>query len=109
LQFVCGAERPEDVTRIPNTRWLVFSGFSNGAGLKLVDSAARTMRAWYSGDPDQVRHDRSAFPLCPSPPAVESFNAQGISLRTVADSKHRLYVVNHGARESVEVFVVDSR
>jgi hypothetical protein len=109
LQFICGAERPEDVTRIPNTRWLVFSGFSNGAGLKLVDSSARTMRTWYTGDPDQGHHDRRAFPLCPSPPSVESFNAQGISLRTVAANKHRLYVVNHGGRESVEVFEVEAR
>lgn len=108
LQFICGADRPEDVTRIPNTRWLVFSGFSNGAGLKLVDSTARTMRTWYAGDPDQRRHDRSAFPLCPSPPSVESFNAQGISLRTIATNQHRLYVVNHGGRESIEVFEVYS-
>jgi hypothetical protein len=108
LQFICGAEHPEDVTRIPGTRWLVFSGFSNGAGLKLVDSAARTMRTWYSGHPDQLRADRHAFPLCPSPPSVESFNAQGISLRTIAIDTHRLYAVNHGDRESIEVFEVDS-
>lgn len=108
LQFICGAERPEDVTRIPNTRWLVFSGFSNGAGLKLIDSAARTMRTWYSGDPTQLRHDRNAFPLCPSPLSAESFNAQGISLRTIGTDKHRLYVVNHGGRESIEVFEVSS-
>lgn len=108
FKFICGAERPEDVTRIPNTRWLVFSGFSSGAGLKLVDSASRTLRTWYSGRPDQLRHDQRAFPLCPSPPLVESFNAQGISLRTVATDKHRLYVVNHGGRESIEVFAVDS-
>jgi hypothetical protein len=30
-------------------------------------------------------------------------------LRTIAADKHRLYVVNHGGRESVEVFEVDSR
>lgn len=108
LQFVHGAERPEDVTRIPNTRWLVFSGFANGAGLKLVDSSARTLRAWYSGEPDQLRHDRAAFPLCPSPPSVESFNAQGISLRTIAPNKHRLYVANHGGRESIEIFEIAS-
>ena len=41
--FICGAQRPEDVARIPDTPWLVFSGFSDGAGLKLVDT--RTHRA----------------------------------------------------------------
>jgi hypothetical protein len=106
LNFVCRAQRPEDVARVPNTRWLVFSGFSNGAGLKLVDSSARTMRTWYSGAADQVRHDRGAFPLCPSPPSAESFNAQGISLRTIAANTHWLYVVNHGGRESIEIFEV---
>ncbi|HET9474022.1 MAG TPA: hypothetical protein VFO82_09015, partial [Steroidobacteraceae bacterium] len=44
LWFLCGAQRPEDVVRIPGTRWLVYSGFSNGAGLKLVDTAARSLR-----------------------------------------------------------------
>jgi hypothetical protein len=66
------------------------------------------MRTWYSGRADQLKADRRAFPLCSSPPAVESFNAQGISLRTIAPHKHRLYVVNHGGRESIEIFEVDS-
>ncbi|MFC4312878.1 hypothetical protein ACFPN2_27590 [Steroidobacter flavus] len=109
LRFICGAERPEDVARIPATRWLVFSGFSNGAGLKLVDSSAHSMRLWYSGAPDQIQHDRQSFPRCASPPHAETFNAQGISLRTVAPSSHRLYVVNHGGRESIEVFSIDAR
>jgi hypothetical protein len=109
LKFICGAERPEDAARIPGTRWLVFSGFSNGAGLKLVDSTAHSMRRWYSGAPDQIHHDRQAFPRCSSPPSAELFNAQGISLRTVAPASHRLYVVNHGGRESIEVFLIDAR
>jgi hypothetical protein len=108
LQFICGADRPEDVARVPNTRWLVFSGFTDGAGLKLVDSSARTMRKWYSGADEQLKQDRRAFPFCPSPPSAASFNAQGISLRTVGPGKHRLYVVNHGGRESIEIFQIDS-
>lgn len=39
---------------------------------------------------------------------METFNAQGISLRTLAPDRHRLYVVNHGGRESIEVFEIDS-
>jgi hypothetical protein len=52
--FICGAERPEDLARIPRTRWLVFSGFRDGAGLKLVDSQARTMQRWYTGEQSQL-------------------------------------------------------
>jgi hypothetical protein len=109
LRFICGAERPEDVARIPGTRWLVFSGFSNGAGLKLVDSSAHSMRLWYSGAPEQIQHDVKAFPRCASAPSADTFNAQGISLRTIVTGSHRLYVVNHGGRESIEVFSIDAR
>jgi hypothetical protein len=43
LGYVCGAERPEDILPLPQTRWLVASGFARGAGLKLVDAPARTL------------------------------------------------------------------
>lgn len=106
--FVCGAERPEDVVRIPDTRWLVFSGFSAGAGLKLVDTRSRTMRLWYTGAPAQLEHDKRQFAGCPSPPDPALFNAQGLSLRSEGETIHRLYVANHGGRESVEIFRIDS-
>jgi hypothetical protein len=35
-------------------------------------------------------------------------NTQGLSLRTIGESQHDLYVVNHGGRESIEIFRVDS-
>jgi hypothetical protein len=106
--FVCGAEKPEDLARIPRTRWLVFSGFSDGAGLKLVDSQARTMRRWYTGEQSQLAHDKRRFGACPSPPDAALFNTQGLSLRGVSETEHLLYVVNHGGRESIEVFRIDS-
>jgi hypothetical protein len=106
--FICGAQRPEDLARIPNTRWLVFSGFSNGAGLKLVDTRTRTMRRWYTGEGAQLAFDKQRFGFCPSPPDATLLNTQGLSLRTVGESQHDLYVVNHGGRESIEVFRIDS-
>ena len=106
--FICGAQRPEDLARIPNTRWLVFSGFSDGAGLKLVDTRTRTMRRWYTGESAQLAFDRQRFGSCPSPPDPTLLNTQGLSLRTVGESQHDLYVVNHGGRESIEIFRIDS-
>ena len=106
--FLCGADRPEDVARIPDTRWLVFSGFSDGAGLKLVDAQARTMRRWYTGDAGQIDPDRRLYGGCPSAPDAGSFNAQGLSLRSDSRTQHRLYVANHGGRESIEVFRIDA-
>jgi hypothetical protein len=106
--FICGAQRPEDVARIPDTPWLVFSGFTDGAGLKLVDTRTRSMRRWYTGEPAQLEFDARRFGLCPSPPDAALFNAQGLSLRTVGESRHDLYVANHGGRESIEIFRVDA-
>jgi hypothetical protein len=106
--FICGAQRPEDVARIPNTPWLVFSGFADGAGLKLVDARTRTMRQWYEGAPEELSWDRLRFEHCPSPPDPSKFNTQGLSLRPVHGSQHDLYVVNHGGRESIEVFRIDA-
>lgn len=106
--FLCGAQRPEDLARIPDTRWLVFSGFTDGAGLKLVDTRTRTMRRWYTGESAQLAFDRQRFGSCPSSPDPTLLNTQGLSLRTVAEAQHDLYVVNHGGRESIEVFRIDS-
>lgn len=106
--FICGAERPEDIARIPDTPWLVFSGFSDGAGLKLVDTRTRAMRRWYEGGPEQLAWDRQRFSSCDSAPDPAVFNTQGLSLRTVQARQHDLYVVNHGGRESIEVFRIDA-
>jgi hypothetical protein len=106
--FICGAQRPEDLARIPNTRWLIFSGFTDGGGLKLVDTRVRTMRRWYTGESAQLAFDRQRFGSCPSSPDPALLNTQGLSLRTVGESQHDLYVVNHGGRESIEIFRIDS-
>jgi hypothetical protein len=107
LRYVCGAEHPEDLAHVPGTRWLIASGFSDGAGLKLIDTVNDTLRRWYTGAPDQVRYDAQAWPQCPGPPDVARFNAHGLHLHAIANGSHTLYVVGHGGRESIEVFSVE--
>jgi hypothetical protein len=106
--FVCGAERPEDLARIPQTRWLIASGFQEGAGLKLIDTKARSLKRWYSDEKGQARHDAQRFPTCATAPKAQLFNAQGITLRSTSATHHTLYVANHGGRESIEVFAIDA-
>jgi hypothetical protein len=110
LNFVCGAQNPEDLVPIPGTRWLIASGMKEGAGLKLVDTAAKTARAFYTGSPAQQRPDRTRFPNCPAPPDASTFNAHGIYLRRAqAPGLYLLYVVSHGPLESIQVFTVEVR
>ena len=103
LAYVCGPTKPEDVLPIPGTRWLIASGFAPGAGLKLVDTADRSFRPWYTGE---AAPDRRAFPNCPGPLDPALFNARGLSLEPVGKDRWRLLVVNHGGRESIEAFDV---
>lgn len=107
--FICGMDRPEDLAVIPGTRWLITSGFSNGSGLKLVDTLSKTMRRWWRADPGQVNSVRPGLQRCGGPPDPAMFNAHGLSLRRAGTGRYRLYVVNHGGRESIEVFEVDAR
>lgn len=108
LHFVCGAEHPEDLAHIPNTPWLIASGFSDGAGLKLVDTRYDTLRRWYDGSPGQIARDTEAYPECSTAPDPALFNAHGINLRPAGEGVYTLYVVNHGGRESIEVFSIDA-
>src|SRR5690242_995992 len=108
MSFVCGADHPEDLAHIPGTRWIVASGFNAGSNIKLVDTKARTLRRWYTGEAQQIERDAAMYPDCPSSPDAALFNAQGLSLRTIGDRKHTLYVSNHGGREAIEVFRIET-
>lgn len=104
FDYLCGPAKPEDVLAIPGTPWLVASGFSPGAGLKLVDAPARRFQAWYTGSPEQLAPDRRSFPACSAPPDAKLFNVQGLSLRRKSPGHWRLLAVNHGGREAIEAF-----
>jgi hypothetical protein len=108
LQFVCGAERPEDLAHIPGTRWLIVSGFQNGAGLKLIDTESNTLERWYQALPAQIRPDPARHGNCQAPPDPATFNVQGISLRRIRALEYRLLATNHGGRESIEIFTVNA-
>jgi len=106
--LICGNPNPEDLVPIPGTRWLIASGMKEGAGLKLVDTDAKTARVFYAGQPAQQRPDKNLFPNCPAPPDAKTFNAHGLYLRrSEAPGIYKLYVVSHGALESIQVFNVD--
>ncbi len=106
LDYVCGVERPEDVLAIPGTTWIVASGFAPGAGLKLVDTRTHNATLWFAGAPDQIGPDRAAYPSCPGPVDPTLFNARGLGLRRTGKGRYSLQVVNHGGRESIEIFDV---
>src|SRR3984893_1131696 len=79
--LICGNPNPEDLVPIPGTRWLIASGMKEGAGLKLVDTDAKTARLFYTGGPAQQRPDTTLFSNWPSPPDPRRRSAPRIYLR----------------------------
>lgn len=104
LEYVCGPVKPEDVVTLPGTPWLIASGFSPGAGLKLIDTRTRAYRFWQVSDAKR----RTTTALCAGPPDAAVFNVRGLSLRQISKARWQLLAVNHGGRESIERFVIET-
>jgi hypothetical protein len=106
--FVCGMQNPEDLVRVPGTRWIIASGMAPGAGLYLVDSQAKSWVALYPGAAPRAVQDMQTFGACPGSPDPSHFVPHGLALRPGTGGRSTLYVVGHGGREAIEVFDVDA-
>lgn len=114
LDFVCGLLNSEDLVQVPGTSWIVASGMDGGAAgargsLHLVDSRDKSSKVLFPGEKPQVRWDKATYGDCPSPPDLAKFSAHGLNLRPGNNGADTLYVVNHGGRESIEIFALDSK
>jgi sugar lactone lactonase YvrE len=108
-EVLCGTRSPEDLELTPDGKYLIVSQFvgagrggavTTGAGLVIFDIAAKTFtKLAISNDPRKDWGD----PACPGP-VGEVMVPHGISLAKRASGAMQLYVVNHGGRESIEMF-----
>jgi SMP-30/Gluconolactonase/LRE-like region len=109
LSFICGVQNPEDVVLIPNTHWVLASGMAPGSGLHLVDTRAKTIRNLYAADAMSARADRTKYASCPGALDPKQAVLHGLSLRPAQNGRYTIYATNHGGRESIEVFELDTR
>ena len=107
-QFLCGMQNPEDLVRVPDTRWIIASSMRPGGGLYLIDSKKKTWSEINLGEKLQHRQDMALYGACPGVPVAENLITHGLHLRPGENRQSALYVVAHGARESIEVFEVDA-
>lgn len=109
--FACGLAAPEDLVVVPGDQWVVASAYGGSGGLYLVRASDRTSILAYPSATAVERLDTATYKECPGPPD-EAFKAKlqthGLYLEPGAGSVHRLSVIVHGARESVEVFEIDA-
>ena len=112
VKFVCGQQGPEDLVVVPGERWVVASRYGGTGGLSLIRASDRVSLVADPAAGAKEVLDRKTYATCPGPPdaaAKAKFTTHGLYLQPGRNSVHRLFVVVHGSRESVEVFELDTR
>jgi hypothetical protein len=111
MQVVCGQQGPEDLLLLPGGRWVVAGAYAGAGGVRLIDVGTRSSVVAYPSASAANRPDTRSYPGCPGPPGADgaTFTTHGLYLQEGQGNVHKLFVVGHGARESIEVFEVDLR
>ena len=103
---ICGLKNPEDVVRLGSTRFAIASSLARAphspSHLYLVDLASRNATPLVARvNPDT---QRSLDPNCAPPQNFRTLITHGLSSRSDGPDHGRLYVVNHGGKQSIEMF-----
>ena len=104
IAYLCGPKNIEDMEQLPGAPFLVAATYGLKAGANsftLVDTRSRTAQVLPIELP---KRPEAPYGACPGPVDLAQFSPHGIALG--ANGK-TLYVVNHGGRESIEVFALD--
>jgi hypothetical protein len=107
-QWVCGQQTPEDVVALPGGQWAFASAYVGTGGIAMIKVADRTSATVFLGPSAKQQPDKKTYPDCPGPPTGQ-FTTHGLYIGGGRGPVHQLMAVGHGARESIEVFQVDTR
>jgi sugar lactone lactonase YvrE len=77
-------------------------------GVMMIRVGDRAPITVYPAANARDRHDTATYPACPGPPDMGNFTTHGVYVLPDGGPVHRVFVVAHGARESIEVFDVDT-
>jgi hypothetical protein len=105
--YVCSQQGPEDLVAMGND-WAVASAYTGTGGVTLIRIRDRVGMTAYPSAAAKEQLDAKAYPGCPGPPRG-AFTTHGVYVAPGRGPTHKLFVVGHGARESIEVFNVDTR
>lgn len=111
-QYVCGQTAPEDLVLVPGGEWMVATAFAGQGGIKIINTKDKTTTVGYPSANAKEQLDAKTYNTCPGVPDAQhksNFRTHGVALREGRNSVHTVYVVNHGQRESIEVFEMDAK
>jgi SMP-30/Gluconolactonase/LRE-like region len=109
IEVLCGTHSPEDLELTPDGKYLIATQFVNlgrtgsaGFGMALYDLAKKTFtKMAVTDEPEKAWGD----PACPGP-IGDALVSHGESLGKRRNGVWALYVVNHGGRQSIEMYEV---
>ena len=104
---VCGQQAPEDLVAL-GPDWVAAGAFSGTGGVRLIRTRDRTPITAYPAANARNRPDTTTYPDCPGPPDPSAFQTHGLYVEPGGGPVHKVFVVAHGARESIEVFEIDT-
>jgi hypothetical protein len=101
LHFVCGLINVEDFLPVDGGRWLVAGSLQAGsAGLYLIDTSAKTAKAVALSI---ASHPDPLYAGCKAPD-LAGLVTHGLETVAGRDGTTTVYAINHGSRESIEIF-----
>jgi sugar lactone lactonase YvrE len=112
VQFVCDQQAPEDLVLVPGGEWIVATSYAGSGGIRIISAKDKRSKLAYPIEGAKETLDKKTYDTCPGAPDAQhkaAFTTHGVALREGRNSVHTLYVVNHGRRESIEVFELDAK
>ena len=103
-RFLTGIEKPEDLLQLPGSHWVIASCYSPSA-----TESGKLMAI----DPDAPgAAPQDVFPglsilKSGNNPVNKLFRPHGINCLQTSVNQYRLFVINHGSKETIEIFDVD--
>ena len=88
--------------------WIVAGAYSGTGGVRLVRIRDSLSFTAYPAASAVDRPDTRTYPDCPGPPSAGEFTTHGVYVEPGDGPVYKLFVVGHGARESIEIFTVDT-
>lgn len=114
-QLIDGPANPEDLIQL-SSGTVIVSGMSSDPGddagaagsLYTMNPATDSLTELWPDAEHEIDHDQDRYAECPGAPNTAIASPHGLGAETAEDGTEYLYVVNHGGRESVEVFEVEN-
>jgi len=105
---LCGYQNPEDLALLPGERAILVSEFGSMDGARagrLASLDLRTLERAVLYESGGTATEGWGDPACVEPPS-SSFSPHGIDIGSGPGGALALFVVNHGGRESIELFEI---